>query len=68
MKIDDENKDLLLLISLSRSLKHLKDALFYDKECTIALDEIQTTIKSNELSKVEDLKIDSNNEGLSVSR
>ena len=68
MKIDDEDKALLLLSSLPRSFEHFKDALLYGKEGTITLDEVQTAVKSKEFSKSKDLKIEDSGEGLNVSR
>lgn len=40
VKIDDEDKVLLLLILLSRFFEHFKDALIYGKEDIITLDEV----------------------------
>ena len=68
VKIDDEDKGLLLLSSLPRSFEHFKDALLYGKEGTITLDEVQTAVKSKEFSKSKDLKIEDNGEDLNVSR
>src|SRR3954469_1665699 len=68
VKIDDKDKDFLLLSSLPRSFENLKDALLYSKEGTITLDEVQTTVKSKEFSKSKDLKIEDSGQGLNVSR
>src|SRR3954465_923163 len=68
VKIDDEDKALLLLSLLPRSFEHFKDALLYGKEGTITLDEVQTAVKSKEFSKLKDLKIEDSDEGLNVSR
>lgn len=40
----------------------------YDKEGTITLEEVQTFVRSKELSKINDLKIGNNGECLSVLR
>ena len=40
VKIDDEDKALLLLSSLPISFDHFKGSLFYGKEGTITLDEV----------------------------
>ena len=68
LKIEDEDKTILLLNSLPRSFEHFKYAIFYGKESTITLDKVHTTIRFKEFSKVKDLKIDDNDKGLSVSR
>ncbi|XP_058766276.1 uncharacterized protein LOC131639847 [Vicia villosa] len=46
VKINDEDKVLLLLSSLSRSFKHFKDVLLYSKEGTVTFNEVQTMVKS----------------------
>ena len=68
VKIEDEDKALLLLSLLPRFFDHFKDALLYDKECTITFNEVQTAVKSKEFSKSKDLKIEDSGEGLNVSR
>lgn len=68
MKIKDDDKFILLLSSLPRSFENFKDALIYGKECITTFDEVQTTIRFKESSKVKDLKIDDSGEGLIVSR
>lgn len=68
MKIEDEDKVLHLLSSLSRSFKHVKDSLLYGKECTITLDEVRKDVKFKQFLKVKDLNIEDSVEGLSVSR
>lgn len=40
LKINDEDKALLLLSSLTRSFKNFKNTLIYDKEGIIILDEV----------------------------
>ena len=66
VKIEDDDKALLLLSSLPRSFEHFKDVLLYGKEGTITLDKVQTAVKSKEFSKY--LKIEDSGEGLNVSR
>ncbi|MCH84872.1 cytochrome P450 [Trifolium medium] len=41
VKLDDENKNLILLSSLPRSFELYKDALLYGKEDNITLEEVQ---------------------------
>lgn len=67
MKLDNEDKALVLLISLSISFEHFKDVILYSKECNITLSGVQSTIRSMELSKMEDFKFGENGEGLNVS-
>lgn len=65
VKVEDGDTP-LLLSSLPRSFEHFKDVLFYGKEGTITLDEVQTIVRSKEFSKVKDLKIYDSGEDLSV--
>ncbi|CAL9074811.1 unnamed protein product, partial [Musa textilis] len=46
-KIDDEDKALLLLCSLSQSFKYFRDTMIYGKE-TISYQEIKSALKSKE--------------------
>lgn len=66
MKIDDEVKALLLLISLPLSFEKFKDTLICGKEGYIFFGGIQTGVRSNQFSKMKDLKIEDISEGLSV--
>lgn len=51
---EDEEKDLFLLISLSRSLDNFKDTFLYGYEgTTITLDKIHMTMRSKKYFKVE---------------
>lgn len=68
MKIDDETKYLLLLNSLPIFVEHFKDMILYGKDFTNILYEVQTTVRSNELSIMKNLKVNDNGESLSVSR
>lgn len=68
VKIEYEDKVLLLLSSLPRSFEHFKGALLYGKEYTITLDEVQMVVRSKEFAKVKDLKINDSGKILSISR
>lgn len=68
MKLDDEDRALLLLSSLLKSFQYFKDVIFYGKEDIITLEEVQLTIRTNELTKIKELKIDDNDECLTISR
>lgn len=61
VKINDEDKPLLFLISLHRLFEHFKNVL-------ISSDEVYTTVISKKFSKGKDLNIDDSDEGLSVSK
>jgi hypothetical protein len=68
VKLDDEDKALLLLNSLPRTYEHFKDAILYGKEQTITLDEVLTSIRTKELQSLQDARAEDNGEGLKVSR
>lgn len=51
MKIDEENKILMLLTSLIPSFEHLVITLLYGKK-TIMIDDVITTLLSNEFIKI----------------
>ena len=57
-----------LLCVLPKSYENLKDALLYGKEGTITLDEVQSALRTKELTKFKDLKVDDGAEGLNVAR
>ncbi|MCI38644.1 receptor-like protein kinase, partial [Trifolium medium] len=52
----------------NKSLENFKDALLYCKEGTITLDEVQSALRTKELTKLRDLKVDDSEEGLNVAR
>src|SRR6266487_4293381 len=68
VKIEDEDQAFHLLCALSKSLENLKDALLYGKEGTITLDEVESALRTKELTKLIDLRVDDSGEGLSVAR
>jgi len=51
VKLEEEDKALLLLNSLPKSFEHFKDAIIYGKDQDIALEEIQTSIRTKEMQK-----------------
>ncbi|MCI52711.1 cytochrome P450, partial [Trifolium medium] len=66
--LEDEDKTFHLLCALPRSLENFKDALLYGKEGTITLDEVQSALRTKELTKLRDLRVDDSAEGLNVAR
>ncbi|MCI59987.1 cytochrome P450, partial [Trifolium medium] len=58
VSLEDEDKAFHLLCVLPRSLENFKDVLFYGKEGTITLDEVQSALGAKELTKLRDLKVD----------
>ncbi|XP_058784791.1 uncharacterized protein LOC131659650 [Vicia villosa] len=68
VKIDDEDKNLLLLRLLPRSFEYFMDTFLYGKEGTITLNEVHTAVRSKEFSNVKDLKIEDSGEGLKLLR
>ncbi|KAK2382202.1 hypothetical protein QL285_069749 [Trifolium repens] len=66
--LEDEDKAFHLLCALPKSYENLKDAFLYGKEGTITLDEVQSALRTKELTKFKDLKVDDSGEGLNVAR
>jgi len=68
VNMEDEDKTLLLLCSLPKSFEHFKDTILYGKEGTTTLEEVQSALRTKELTKFKDLKVDEGGEGLNVAR
>jgi len=68
VKLEDEDKAILLLCALPRSFESLKDTMLYGKEGTVTLEEVQAALRTKELTKSKDLRADENSEVISVSR
>lgn len=51
VKIDDEDKAVILLNSLPKSYEQLKDAMLYGRDNTITLEEVESALKSKELQR-----------------
>jgi len=64
--MDDEDNALLLLCSLPKSFNHFNDIILYGNECTTTLEEVQTPLRTKELTKFKDLKIEESGKGLNV--
>lgn len=68
VKLEDEDKAILLLCALPRSFESFKDTMLYGKESSMTLENVQVALRTKELTKSMDLRADGNGEGLSVSR
>ncbi|RDX80094.1 hypothetical protein CR513_39390, partial [Mucuna pruriens] len=69
VKLDDENKVLQLLNSIKKkSFEIFKGIILYGKDQTITLDEVQTSIQTKELQKLQNLKAKDNGDCLKISR
>lgn len=68
MKIEDEDKTILLLRLLPKSFESCKDALIYGTKFIITYDEVWTMLRSNDFSNMRDFQIVDNGEDFSVSR
>lgn len=66
MKLDDNDKGLLLLGLLPTFFKHFKNVFHYDKELTIILEKVQSAIRVKRLTKMKDLKVKENGEDINV--
>lgn len=49
-------------------IEHFKDIIFYGKEGAVTLNEVQTTLRTNELTNSKDVKLDDSGEGLNISK
>jgi len=68
VKLEDEDKAILLLCALPRLFESFKHTMLYGKEGTVTFEEVQAALRIKELTKSKDLRADEKSEGLSVSR
>ncbi|PON41343.1 Zinc finger, CCHC-type [Parasponia andersonii] len=64
IKLEDEDKALILLNALPKAYEHFKDAMLYGREQTITLDEVQSAVKAKELPRKKEGKEENTGEGL----
>ncbi|WVZ16441.1 hypothetical protein V8G54_009423 [Vigna mungo] len=56
VKLEDEDKAVILLNALPRTFEHFRDALLYGKDQVITLEEVLTSIRTKEFQKLQDSK------------
>ena len=57
VKLEDEDKVVILLNALPKTFEHVRDALLYGKDKLITLEEVITSIWTKEFQKLQDSKI-----------
>ena len=70
VKLEDEDKALILLSGLLNSYEHFKDAIRFgrDHSTSLTLEEVQTSIRTKILQKKQEQKTEGNGESLNVMR
>lgn len=68
VKLEDEDKAIILLYALPKCFEQLKDAMLFGRESSITMDEVQSTLRAKELQKHNDKKQVTMGEGLNVKR
>ncbi|KOM55736.1 hypothetical protein LR48_Vigan10g162800 [Vigna angularis] len=56
VRLEDEDKAVILLNALPRTFEHFRDALLYGKDQVITLKEVVTSIRTKEFQKLQDSK------------
>ncbi|KAL8497416.1 hypothetical protein ACS0TY_020925 [Phlomoides rotata] len=51
VKLEDEDKAIILLNALPKTFEHLKDVMLYGREHSITLEEVQSVLKAKELQR-----------------
>jgi hypothetical protein len=67
VKLEDEDKALHLLCTLPKSYESFKDTMLYGKETPVTLEEVQSALRTKELTKFKDLKVEDGANALNVS-
>lgn len=68
VKLEDEDKAIILLNALPKSFKHIKYAMLFGRESTITLEEVKFALRVKELRRRHEVKIDQFNEGLMIKK
>ncbi|KAE8692398.1 hypothetical protein F3Y22_tig00110839pilonHSYRG00037 [Hibiscus syriacus] len=66
VKMEDEDKALLLLNSIPKSYEHFKDAMLYGRVQSISMEEVQSLIRAKELQKKHDMDEENSGDGLTI--
>ncbi|KAK2397311.1 alpha carbonic anhydrase [Trifolium repens] len=66
--LEDGDKALHLLCALPKSYEGFKDTMLYGKESAVTLEEVQSALRTKELTKFQNLKVESSANALNVSR
>ncbi|KAK2458211.1 alpha carbonic anhydrase [Trifolium repens] len=67
VKLEDEDKALHLLCTLPKSYESFKDTMLYGKDTPVTLEEVQSALRTKELTKFKDLKVEDGSNALNVS-
>ncbi|KAK2442835.1 alpha carbonic anhydrase [Trifolium repens] len=67
VNLEDGDKALHLLCTLPKSYESFKDTMLYGRESPITLEEVQSALRTKELTKFKDLKVGDGADALNVS-
>ena len=67
VKIEDEDKAIMLLNALPKSYEHLKDAMLFGRQNSISFEEVQSALKAKEFQRNSVKFVDLTAESLNVS-
>ena len=68
VKMEDEDKALMLLNGFPSNCEQFKDAMLFGRDQTITLEEVQSSIQTKEMQRKQESKIDNNAKRLNVMR